>query len=62
MAEEQPSHGRPARPLHGYLDIGAAEARHTRRAVVRAWVILAILIVVYWAVVLTVYFVEPGLR
>lgn len=65
MAEEQPPHGRrgrPARPLYGYLDIGAAGARHSRRAVVRAWVILAILILVYWAVVLTVYFVEPGLR
>jgi hypothetical protein len=30
--------------------------------VVRAWVILALLIVLYLAVVLTIYFVEPGLR
>ena len=51
----------PARPLYGYRDIGAA-ARHSRAAVVRAWVILAILIVLYLAVVLTIYFVEPGLR
>jgi hypothetical protein len=53
---------RPARPLYGYRDIGAPGARHTRQAVVRAWVILAVLIVLYLAVVLTVYFVEPGLR
>lgn len=64
MAGEQPPRRRlrPARPLYGYLDIGAAAARHSRRAVVRAWVILAILIVLYFAVTLTVYFVEPGLR
>ena len=53
---------RPARPLYGYRDIGAAAARHSRAAVVRAWVILAVLIVLYLAVVLTIYFVEPGLR
>jgi hypothetical protein len=53
---------RPARPLYGYRDIGAAAARHSRRAVVRAWVILAVLIVLYLAVVLTIYLVEPGLR
>jgi hypothetical protein len=52
---------RPARPLYGYRDIGPA-ARHTRAAVVRAWIILAVLIVLYLAVVLTIYFVEPGLR
>ena len=53
---------RPARPLAGYRDIGAPGARHTRQASVRAWVILAVLILVYLAVVLTIYFVEPGLR
>jgi hypothetical protein len=64
MAEEPTRRGRvrPARPLYGYRDIGAAAARHSRRAVVRAWVILAVLIVLYLAVVLTIYFVEPGLR
>jgi hypothetical protein len=53
---------RPARPLYGYRDIGAAGARHTRRAVTRAWVILAFMIVIYLAIVLTIYFIEPGLR
>jgi hypothetical protein len=68
MAEqEQPERRRrrllPGRPLYGYRDIGAPEgARHTRRAVVRAWVILAVMIVLYLAVVLTIYGVEPGLR
>ena len=54
---------RPARPLYGYRDIGAAAgARHSRRAVVRAWLILLVMILIYAAVVLTIYFVEPGLR
>jgi hypothetical protein len=65
MPEEQ--HGRrrrlrPARPLYGYRDIGAAGARDTRRARYQAWAILAVMIVLYLAIVLTVYFVEPGLR
>jgi t-SNARE complex subunit (syntaxin) len=62
MAERRRRRLRPARPLYGYRDIGAADARHTRRAEIRSWVILAALIVVYLAVVLTIYFVEPGLR
>jgi hypothetical protein len=53
---------RPARPLYGYRDIGAAGARHSRRASYRAWAILAVMIVLYLAIVLTIYFVEPGLR
>ena len=53
---------RPARPLYGYRDIGATGARHSRRAVYRAWAILAVMIVVYLAIMLTIYFVEPGLR
>ena len=54
---------RPARPLYGYRDIGAAAgARHSRRAVIRAWLILALMILLYVAVVLTIFFVEPGLR
>ena len=53
---------RPGRPLSGYRDIGAPDARHSRRAIYRAWLILAIMIVLYLAVVLTIYFVEPGLR
>jgi hypothetical protein len=65
MAEEQPRRRRlrPARPLHGYRDIGApAGARHTPQAIRRAWVIVAIMIAIYLAVMLTIYFVEPGLR
>ena len=57
MAEEP----RPARPLVGYRDVGE-DVRHSRRAVSRAWVILAIMVVLYLAWTLTVYFVEPGLR
>ena len=53
---------RPARPLYGYRDIGAPGAGHSRRAVVRAWVIVAVLIALYLAIMLTIYFVEPGLR
>jgi hypothetical protein len=53
---------RPGRPLYGYRDIGAAGARHTRRATYRAWAILAVMILVYLAIVLTIYLVEPGLR
>jgi hypothetical protein len=54
---------RPARPLYGYRDIGApAGARDTRRARVRAWLILVVMIVIYLAIALTIYAVEPGLR
>ena len=53
---------RPGRPLYGYRDLGAPGARHSRRAIQRAWVILALMIVLYLAVVLTIYFIEPGLR
>jgi hypothetical protein len=53
---------RAARPLYGYRDIGSAGARHSRRAVIRAWLILAVMIVIYLGVMLTIYFVEPGLR
>jgi hypothetical protein len=63
MAERRRRRLRPARPLYGYRDIGApAGARHGRQAVVRTWVILVVMIVIYLGVVLTIYFVEPGLR
>ena len=62
MAGEERPEPRPARPLYGYRDIGAAGARHGRRASNRAWAILAVMILVYLAVMLTIYFVEPGLR
>jgi hypothetical protein len=52
---------RPARPLLGYRDVGE-DVRHSRSAVNRSWVILAILVVVYLAWTLTVFFIEPGLR
>jgi hypothetical protein len=52
---------RPARPLFGYRDVGE-DVRHGRRAVSRAWLILALMAVLYLAWTLTVYFVEPGLR
>jgi len=62
MAERRRRGLRPGRPLTGYRDIGAPDARHSRRAIYRAWLILAIMIVLYLAVVLTIYFIEPGLR
>ena len=52
---------RPARPLFGYRDVGE-DVRHSRRAVSRAWVILALMVALYLGWTLTVYFVEPGLR
>jgi len=57
MAEEP----RPARPLVGYRDVGE-DVRHSRQQVARSWVILAFLIVLFFAWTLTVYFLEPGLR
>jgi hypothetical protein len=63
MAEPRRRRLRPSRPLYGYRDTGEPPGdRHTRRAAVRAWVILAVMILLYLAVVLTIYFVEPGLR
>jgi len=52
---------RPARPLFGYRDTGEG-IRHSRRAEMRAWVILALIALFYLAWTLTVYFLEPGLR
>jgi hypothetical protein len=52
---------RPARPLFGYRDVGE-DVRHSRRSVIRAWVILGLLAVFYLGWTLTVYFLEPGLR
>jgi hypothetical protein len=63
MAEPRRRRLRPARPLYGYRDTGEPPGdRHARRAVIRAWVILTVMILLYLAVVLTIYFVEPGLR
>jgi hypothetical protein len=52
---------RPARPLFGYRDVGE-DVRHSPRAISRAWLILAVMIVVYLGWTLTIYFIEPGLR
>jgi hypothetical protein len=52
---------RPARPLLGYRDVGE-DVRHTRPGLLRAWIILAVLMVLYLAWTLIVYFLEPGLR
>jgi hypothetical protein len=52
---------RPARPLVGYRDVGE-DVRHSRSAMTRAWVILAVLIALYLGWTLVVYFLEPGLR
>ena len=52
---------RPARPVLGYRDVGE-EVRHSRQAVNRAWLILGIMVLLYLAWTLTVYFLEPGLR
>ncbi len=59
MAEEPTP--RPARPLVGYRDVGE-EIRHSRSAVIRAWVILGVLILLYFGWTLVIYFLEPGLR
>jgi hypothetical protein len=54
---------RPARPLEGYRDIGAAEEEGASRAsLVRSWLVLAVLVLIYLGWTLTVYFLEPGLR
>jgi hypothetical protein len=51
----------PARPLFGYRDVGE-DVRHSRTAIARAWVFLAVMGVLYLAWTLFVYFLEPGLR
>ena len=61
MPQSQDDQPRPARPLFGYRDVGE-DVRHSRNALTRAWIVLAILIVIYLAWTLTVYFIEPGLR
>ena len=45
----------------GYRDVGE-DVRYSRRAISRAWIILAIMALVYLGWTLTVYFIEPGLR
>jgi hypothetical protein len=61
--EEREDRGlrRPARPLLGYRDVGE-DVRWSRQAHYRAWVILALMIALSIGWMLTVYFLEPGLR
>jgi hypothetical protein len=61
MAQNPDDQPRPARPLVGYRDVGE-DVRHSRNALTRTWIVLAILIVIYLGWTLTVYFIEPGLR
>jgi hypothetical protein len=61
MDEPRDEAQRPARPLVGYRDVGE-DVRHSRRAVTRAWIILAALALFYLGWTLLVYFLEPGLR
>ena len=61
MTETPPD--RPsARPLVGYRDTGAEEERDSRPALIRAWLILAVIALLYLGWTLTVYFLEPGIR
>ena len=59
MADDQSP--RPPRPLVGYRDVGE-DVRHSRSAVVRAWLILGVIAHLYLGWTLVVYFLEPGLR
>ena len=61
---ESPRPVRPARPLVGYRDTGTAdeEPRYSRSAIWRAWIILAVIALIYLGWTLIVYFLEPGLR
>jgi hypothetical protein len=52
---------RPGRPLAGYRDVGE-DVRHSRRLMIRAWIILAVLVAFYLGWTLIVFFLEPGLR
>jgi hypothetical protein len=60
---ESPESPRPGRPLVGYRDTGTEEdVRYSRTAVMRAWIILAVIALLYLGWTLIVYFLEPGLR
>jgi hypothetical protein len=61
VAERERKPLRPARPLFGYRDVGE-DVRWSRRAVQRSWILLALMVVLWLAWTLTVFFIEPGLR
>jgi hypothetical protein len=58
--DQEPGPG-PARPLVGYRDVGE-DVRHSRSTMIRAWVIIAALMIFYLIWTLVVFFLEPGLR
>ena len=60
MSEDPPR--TPARPLLGYRDTGAEEEAYSKRAILRSWLFLALMVIVYLALMLPIYFLEPGLR
>ena len=62
MTTHDPSSRLPAQPLTGYRDLAEDEHRYSRQAKLRAWIILAILVIGYLSFFLPVYFLEPGLR
>jgi hypothetical protein len=62
MAAQDPERpAAPARPLVGYRDVGE-DVRQSRGSMIRAWIILAALMVFYLGWTLVVFFLEPGLR
>jgi hypothetical protein len=62
MAAQEPDRPpAPARPLVGYRDVGE-DIRHSRRSLIQAWIILAVLMGLYLGWTLVVFFLEPGLR
>ena len=60
--QSHPQETPPAQPLRGYRDTGAEETRYGRSAIIRSWIILAVVALFYLGWTLTVYFLEPGLR
>ena len=60
-AQEPERRPAPARPLVGYRDVGE-DVRQSRGSMIRAWIILAALMVFYLGWTLVVFFLEPGLR
>ena len=62
-ADDREREGRPggARPLVGYRDVGE-DLRSSRTTMVRSWIILVCIALVFLGWTLTVYFIEPGLR
>ena len=63
MAERNSRSSLSARPARSSATATSGEdVRHSRSAMIRAWIILGVLIVLYLGWTLIVYFLEPGLR